>query len=430
MNRIVICFMTKDRVELSERTIEPLLQSDKFDLFILDGSKTVAGQEFPYKIMSQQPSDHRIKVFSNVVGGPDAAAAFAFTTMLASSDYEYCGIVENDVLLHPDWLGPTMGLFARGAAEGLSVGAVSARCYEDRILIQRDGFSVVHNIGFGSQILTREAATIALRNIRTGLTSENRRLFCQLTGKDIGDWFAFRKNEGHLCADWHQDVVLASHGLASLALVPSPVEMIGQNPPLQDQGLKIADEPFELLRDDAAFSTYVSRLGQIRSGAWTIPSTGPAMYEPASGAWTVFAHQVRSLGADFTGDWRLKWQQGFGPFGWMAGDRGTSLMPADLAVANQSVSVTIPLSGPCEFLVSGGDSGGQFELEDLASGYTVHPALPANDLVSLPVPTTVAYRKLRLTALTPGVVFYGIRTREPQPFDPRISFDHNTLPPV
>jgi hypothetical protein len=46
MNKIAIAFLTKDRVDLSKRTIVPLLQPDKFDLFLIDGSDTPAGMRF------------------------------------------------------------------------------------------------------------------------------------------------------------------------------------------------------------------------------------------------------------------------------------------------------------------------------------------------------------------------------------------------
>lgn len=419
--KVALGFLTKDRTELSERTIRPLLQPDLFDLFIFDGSSTEAGRAFPYRVSTEEKHRH-IKVHANVVGGPDAAVAYALTTMLKGGDYTHVGLCENDVLLHLDWFGPVMALFDRGAAEGLEVGAVSARCYEDRILIQRDGYAVCHNLGWGQQILTREAAQLSLMNMRTSMTVENRRLFMQLSGIDIGAYWAFRQGEHSLCPDWGNDRILASHGLASLALTPSPVEMIGQVPPLSEQGLTLVTQPVDLLRDDAAFSRYVERTNQVRNGSLKL-FHGPFLYEPGAG-WIVFAHQIAQIGGRYEGDWRLKWLQGFGPFGWMVGEDHT------LGGVPFPPTVTIPLSGPVEFLVSGGANGGQFELEDLSSGYTVSPVLPADQLVSLPVPGNVSYRDIRLTALTPGVIFHGVRTKEPQPAYGGQPFDHSTLPPV
>ena len=265
-HRVAVAYLTKDRCELSEQSIQSLL-NHPIDIFLCDGSTTEEGKAFPFTIANDQANhEARIFVHSNVRGGPDAAVAYALTTMLKGGDYEYVGLVENDVLLAKDWFGPTMALFARARAEGLEAGAVSARTYADRIIFQRDGYAVCHGLGWGMQILTRQAAELTLDNMRTGMTVENRRTFCQLTGKDIGTYWAFKAFEHPICADWTNDKLLASYGLASLALVPSPVEMIGQVPPLAEQGLKIASEPVEWLRDDKTFDKYVWRLNEILAG--------------------------------------------------------------------------------------------------------------------------------------------------------------------
>ncbi len=428
--KVAIGFLTKDRVELSEQTIKPLLQPDLYDLFIFDGSSAESGRAFPYKI-SVEEKYRNIKVHANVIGGPDAAVAYALTTMLKGTDYTHVGLCENDVLLHPDWFGPTYALFERGAHDGLAVGAVSARAYEDRVLIQRDGYAVCHNLGWGQQVLTREAARISLSNMRTSWTTENRRTFMQLAGKDIGSWWAFRHGEHMLCPDWGNDRTLAQHGLASLALTPSPVEMIGQVPPLHEQGLKLVTQPVDVLRDDAAFARYVERTNQVRIGNLRL-FHDPFLFDNGNG-WIVFAHQVSAFGARYEGDWRLKWFQGFGPFGWKAGESRSEPAVTGTGIAVEdwvNPRITIPLAGPVEFFVSGGPDGGQFELEDLSSGYTVRPVLPPDQIVSLPVPGAISYREIRLTALTPGVVFHAIRIREPQPEVVVRAFDHSFLPPV
>lgn len=242
----------------------------------------------------------------------------------------------------------------------------------------------------------------------------------QLAGIDIGAYWAFRQGDHVLCADWGNDRILAQHGLASLALTPSPVEMIGQVPPLAEQGLKLVTEPVDLLRNDKVFETYCERTNRVRSGSLRL-FRDSFLFDPAQGTTTIFAHQVAQIGGRYEGDWRLKWFQGFGPFGWKAGEVDSRIAPP---------AVTIPLSGPVEFIVSGGPDGGQFELEDLSSGYTVHPTLPPDSLVSLPVPGAISYRDIRLTALTPGAVFHAVRVREHQSLSAAGGFDHSVLPPA
>lgn len=433
MNNVAIALSTKDKVSLTRQVLPALQQPNRFDLHWFDGSTTPEGAWFFESELANRVSGS-FSFYHERKGGPDAAVACALTTLLDHpNNYQFIGLCENDILLHQDWFGPTMALFERGRSEGLEVGAVSARAYEDRILIQRDGYAVMHNLGYGTQIMTREAARLALTYMRTGWTTENRRLFAQLSGIDIGRYWAFRIGEHALCADWGNDRILAAHGLASLALVPSPVEMIGQTPPLEQQGLKIASEPFELLRDDKAFARYAGNLKNIRDGHWLPPAFIP--YRDDSGCLTWFAHQVQALGAVYEGDWRLHWHQGFGPFVWKAGP-GAEWREAKFATDEVWIksTVSIPISGPCQFLVSGGSKGGQVSLVDELSGYEATPMLPpegpGRQVVSLAVPRTIGYGPIRFTALSPGCLFYGVRTQEPQPIDTSFRFDHHVLPPV
>lgn len=412
--KIALNFMSKDRVELSRRTIEPLLNyMQGVDLWWMDGSITEEGQNLPKDYSSQQVQGVRW----NVRGGPDAAVAYAVTECL-KHDYTHIGIVENDVLLQPGWFD-AMGLFEYGATKGLTVGAVSARCYEDRVLFQRDGYNVVHNLGFGMVIWTREAAQIMLRHMRTSWTLENRRTFMQLSGIDIGHFWAFRLGEHWLCADWGVDRVLAAHGLASVALDPSPVEMIGQIPSLAEQGLTLATG--KRLTQHGEFGFYADNLAEIRAGTLQIPESRP-FHQQGRGQWLHFAHHVPAFPQFEQNDkWRLKWVQGFGPFAWVAEEAGAR--------------ISMRVSGPCGLMASGGEKGAQVRARDMYSGYEMEPVLrPAHQMqspiMSLTIPGSISSRVIEFEALEPGAVFHGISVEDPQPFNPLISFTHATLPPV
>lgn len=411
--KIALGLMTKDKLELTKQILPAILHQG-IDLFWFDGSMTEAAERYPYD------SCAALKVYSNVKGGPDAAAAFAFTTMLAhKKNFDFVGIIENDVLLRAgNWLVRTMELFDLGAADGLKVGAVSTRAYEDRVLIQRDGYAVMHNLGFGQIIMSREAAYRALSCFRTSLTLENRRLFSQLAGIDIGSYWAFRGGVHPIGTDWGLDRNLASFGFASLALTPSPVEMIGQDPPLADQGLAIVSKEIEHLRNEQRMQLFAARTRAIRDKMWQ-PATSPLRYyDESASTWTIFPHQMATLDGRYEGSWTLKWAQGFGPFAWRA-------------VENAVLSV--PVSGNASFLVSGGEKGGKVELLDLASGYKADPLIqaegPQGNVMGVTAPSGFAYRQMRLM-LDPGCVFYGIQTKEPQPMFAKPAFDHSVLPPV
>lgn len=411
MKKVAIALMTKDRCELTERTIKPLLDSKAFDLWVIDGSDTEAGRKLPGR--------YQFKHFrSNVRGGADPAIAYALTELLRAG-YEYIGICESDVLLHKDFFGPMFALFERGKADGLEVGVVSARAYVDRILCQRDDYALMHNTGFGQQLYTRKAAKIALENFRTHWSAENRRVFVRLSGLDIGTWWAFRTNEHWCCPDWGMDAVLASHGLASLALVPSPVEMVGQKPSLREQGLELAQRPVEDRRNDDAFTRFAETTAAIRAGSLNLGGP-PVRFRGDDGNEIIFAHQLNGLpAAEWTGDWRLKWSPGLGGFA----ARGFA-----------DATFTAMISGAAKFMVLGGEKGGQVAIEDLKSKYIVRPTLMpeiSQQVTQVIAPAGVSYRPVRITVLSGSCIFFGIGCMEPQPVSTANGgFDHSKLWPV
>jgi hypothetical protein len=242
---------------------------------------------------------------------------------------------------------------------------------------------------------------------------EPRRIYAQLTGVDIASWWAFRGGQHGLVSDWYTTAFLASQGLASLALTPAKCQMIGQVSSLAEQGLTLTTGPVEQLRNDEAFATFCGTTEMIRAGNWTC---GIDKYMRQGDATVIFPHQLPRFQGEYAGDWRLHWSNGFGPFAWQS----SGPLPCQLDVA---------LSGPMSFLVSGGPNSARVEVCDMRSGYVMAPDLSAEGgVMQLMVPAGVSHRHIRLTALDPGVVFYGVLVREPQPERPKVRFDWNTLP--
>jgi hypothetical protein len=416
MNKVAIAFMCLDKVEQSAKTLPPLVETPHVDTFIIDGSKTVAGFDC-YKSLLKR--DNVVEVHQHIGGGPDAAVAYAYTMMLAHpNEYDFVGIHEQDVLLEPDWYRRTMDLFWVGYKTGLEVGAVSARAYEDRILVQRDDYALMHNLGFGHQILTRAAATIWLKHWRTHHAWENRRLFAQLTNIDIGRYWFCRHNDQPIGSDWGVERVLASHGLASLALTPTAcVDMIDN--PLQQQGLTLVRSSVDMLRNDLAFSRYIATTAAIRANTW-VPDR-PIRQRGQDGTQLIFPHQVRCLGATYsTADWCLQASQGWGPFLWKAKRPGAY--------------VVLPLVGEVQLLVAPpADKNGMVEVStgDGAFFQTTLPPDPNGTISSIAIKGDCAFRDVKLTMLTEGLSFCGVRCRWDQPVLPAAGgFDHSVLPPV
>ena len=329
----------------------------------------------------------------------------------APERYTHIALIENDVLLAPGWLEETMALFDRGEKDGLSVGAVSARSYVDRVLIQRNNYAVLHNAGAGMIVLTREAAEIILRTFRTGWWSDNRQVFAALCGIDIGMFGAHRFEEKPVTTDWHWEVALAQRGLACLALTPSKAAMIGQNPPLKEQGLELTTGPVEARRDNTAFGHFKYNLNHIRSLRANL--TGPGTLRRVGEATLFFPHQMGMLEANYSGSWKLKWTNGWGPFSYRAGPGGASL--------------SVRLSGSGSFLLSGGEAGASAIVSDTRSGFRAGVAHDRAGVITVGVPGTLVPRWVTLEC-TEGAVFHGLETQGVQLLDSSFRFDYSVLP--
>lgn len=406
MKKLALAFSSKDRVELTEQSLDRVQHRD-IQLFWNDGSATDDG-----KYLHQvAPRGFDGVMRTRVTGGPDRAIVFALSQMLAHSPARdtptHVGLLENDVLLDSDWLEPTMALFDN--PEGLPVGAVSARSYHDRILIQRDGYAAMHNVGAGHTIFTRQAARIILDNYRTGWWPENRAVFSQLSGIDIGKFAAFGFNEQMITADWSWDAILAAHGLATVALTPSKASMIGQDVPLEQQGLRLTQSEVEERRDDNAFGHFVDALCDIRDGNHAIAPVDHQLR--TRGGQIIFPHHAMRHYGVYRGIWKTKWCQGFGPFTYVAGT---------------DASLSIPLFGPCAFHVY----GGAIKLTDAATGYNQDIDLTGStDPITLSIPRDMQTGVVRLEC-GPGTCLAGIETVHPQPVWKDVTFDYSKLPPV
>lgn len=406
MKKLTLAFSSKDRVELTQRTIERV-NGREIQLFWNDGSVTDDGQ-YMHQV---NPGGFDGVTRTRVIGGPDRAIVFALSQMLKHSasreSADYFGLLENDVLLDPDWLEPTMSLFDN--PEGLSVGAVSARSFEDRILIQRDGYAIMHNVGAGHVIFTREAAQIILANYRTGWWPENRAVFSQLSGLDIGKWAAFHHNEQMITADWSWDTILAAHGLATVALTPSKATMIGQELTMEQQGLKLTTGSRKDQQCDDNFMLFRDNLQRIRSGERSI---GPVDHLLRTrGGSIIFPHHAERHGGLFSGKWTTRWNQACGPFVYVAGEG---------AIFSMSVF------GACAFHVA----AGPVKLHDTATGFSTEVDLTGQDhAVTIAVPRDMQSGIVRLT-FGPGACLCGIETTHEQPAWKDVTFDYSKLPEV
>jgi hypothetical protein len=408
--RLAIAYNTMNKLELTKQTF-PVLRDGQHALLWSDGSTDPAAIAF-----FEQNCEISVS-YAAVRGGADSAIVHSLTRLLRHpANYTHVGLVENDVMLDDDWLEPTIALFEQGTADGLRVGAVSARSFEDRVLFQRDAYAVMFNLGAGMIVMTRDAAEIVLHTFATGWWPTTRRVFAQLSGVDLATHACFRGNEQYTTSDWQYDMQLARHGYASLALTPSKASMIGQVPSLREQGLVLTRGPVESRRDEKLFDFYRSNLqrlgpcvdGRMLSDGWSV------LRRDGNGL-LVFPHQIGCLSeASWQGNLKLHWTNGFGPFSYVAGPGGAYL--------------SVHISGISQFLVSGGDAGARVTITDTRSGFRTSPELPAGDQpIAINVPGGPIPRTISMD-LAEGAVFYGLQTADPQVIDTTWKFDWSQLP--
>src|SRR5882672_4307805 len=192
--------------------------------------------------------------------------------------------------------------------------------------------------------------------------------------------------------------------------------MIGQDHPLELQGLELTTGPVEVRRNDEAFNNFVLATRAIRDGKIDVSSV-VSTFKRAHGSTFFHPHQVGYLFAQHKG-WKSRRNQGWGPFIYAAGPGGASL--------------SIRVAGACAFLLSGGeDIGANVSIVDTHSGFKTQPELPPfqGNFVEVSVPGGFAPRTIAL-GLSEGGVLYGVNCADPQMLDTSYSFSWDKLPEV
>ena len=309
-----VIYSTKNRCEFSAQTALRALSEADSDGFWLDGSNTTEGREFPFSIADRLPALREIH--RGVDGGPDRAIIYGLSYLLARG-YKYLALVENDVLLAPDWLPTAIAAMQRAAADGLRVGAATVRTYDRRIMFVRPGYAVMFNIGAGMLVLTREAAAAVLATYRTTSGKEITRVCRKMSQGEITQVCERSLREDYIySADWFFDLALMQMGLASVGSLPALARNIDS-----DQAVTMGIRPVSEAQPAAGLDPSLFRNYQrnLFSAAQTADSVG-YFYDPQLDRFVVFPHQFPSQG--YVGQWRAKWCQCFGPFELQPTDAG------------------------------------------------------------------------------------------------------------
>ncbi len=218
----VFSFQSKDRYEFTRESMLSVLADDGFDLLWTDGS---VDSEVPALAARLQNSHPRIfSVELNIRGGADAAVRFALEQLLQWPKYDWIGLIENDVVLHPGWFDKLMHTISLAESDGVKVGAASIRGYQSRVLEYRRGYSLDWAIGAGMVLFSREAAEIILHEYPA----------FHMTMSDIYSFYAQEfhryircvewRNYDQSCVptcDWNYAPALYRHGLSCVGAIPS-----------------------------------------------------------------------------------------------------------------------------------------------------------------------------------------------------------------
>jgi hypothetical protein len=324
-----VCFSitTRDRVDVTLQSIASIAFDDGFDLLWFDGSTDDSGRRLPHELAPNMPGLREIH--DGIAGGPDVAIVTALARMIALG-YAYCGLIESDVRLAPGWFQALMALFGAGAADGLEVGAATARAFEHRILIKRPGYAVTMNPGAGMVLFRRAAAQLVLDHYRTPSTLELRHWYLFACGRDCADFSepAFRQGpdaDVALASDYQYDMVLQRHGLCTLAT--SPVLATDLEPAVAP-GLGGYATPAPAAPDPDAERAVAALRARLAAQRRAPSSLGCYLNVPSLGARVVFLHQLLFMvdsPARLIGRWRLAWSKFHGPFRFETDDPAAAL---------------------------------------------------------------------------------------------------------
>jgi hypothetical protein len=388
-----VIYSTKNRCELSAQTAPAALSEPDSDGFWVDGSDTTEGRDFPFSVADRLPALREIH--RGVDGGPDRAIIYGLSHLLARG-YKYLALVENDVLLTPEWLPTAIGAMQRAAADGLRVGAATVRTYDRRILFVRPGYAVMFNCGAGMMVLTREAAQAVLATYRTTSVKEISRVCRKMTEGEISQIREPGLQEGYLgSADWFFDCALMQLGLASVGTLPALARNIDI-----DQAAVLGIRPVTEAQPAAGLDPSLFR-NFHRNLCWMAQTEDAVGYrfDPEVDRFIVFPHQLAAQA--YTGEWQAKWRQTCGPFEVQPTNAGDTLR---WELVNGSCELVFRTTDDNKhFRVTAAGSANDF-VQPRAEQFSVH--IPGAGRQSVPVEIQT----------DPGVLLSAIAFTEAQPW--------------
>ena len=309
---IAIAYSTKDRTELTLRTITPLLAQSNIDVYWFDGSTTEEGRSLPELIFKS--ASVACEIHRGVSGGPDAAILYALQT-LQSRGYDWLVLVENDVLLQQGWLEALIKAVNQAEADGYRIGGASARIYDRRVLSANTDYCFLANSGAGFFAIHNQCIDLILKNYRTVLARELTTFFNNFISSDLSNHFEWSYGRVPLSVDYIFDLVLYAHGYG----VVGPSRSFAKN--IDQLALKTVQSKVVNRVEEHAKEAFASVIpSELLNGQLT-----PLFQKFQKSLWSdlifipiQYLKSSQSLrGKDlinFSGDVHCGWNQTFGPF--------------------------------------------------------------------------------------------------------------------
>jgi hypothetical protein len=222
-SKLGFALSTRDRFVYTMRTVKSLDAEGGFDLIWNDGSERNEVPELSRYFAFRNA--RLVEVNYSVKGGADSAIRFGLRRLLELG-FDFIGLVENDLLLSPGWLGAMRAAFVAAAEEGITVGAVSALGYQSRVLEYRKNYSIDWARGAALVLFSREAAQLLLESYsRLEMTSQQiRGFYAEHFGValHVPEWaVGGRWMDGPMTLDWGYAPLLYANGYACVGTIPS-----------------------------------------------------------------------------------------------------------------------------------------------------------------------------------------------------------------
>jgi hypothetical protein len=224
-DRVGFALSSKDRVAFTQQTLKALDADGGFDLIWNDGSEEAEARALPRTFRFRNA--RLMELNYDVRGGPDQCIRFGLERLLQLG-YDYVGLIENDIVMHPGWFRRLMNLFALAAADGIVCGAATVRSFEGRVMEHRGGYSINWGTGAGMILFSRAAAEVILRQyaklqMSTGSIS---RFYSRLFRLDLNmraqdSSGRVVEHDAWLTLDWGYTPMLYMHGYASVGSIPN-----------------------------------------------------------------------------------------------------------------------------------------------------------------------------------------------------------------